>query len=87
MSFDYTSSKFTLEISSELGGYAIVYVPWLHYRDSDESEALALEVKTSVGDWSVDGQYLRWTYERGGTLELERVGGPLSPQRLGTIVG
>lgn len=86
MTFDYSTSKFTLEISSETGGYAMIYVPWLHYREADESESLALAVELSVGDWSMDGQHLCWSYEHGGKLELQRVGGPLSPQQLGTII-
>jgi hypothetical protein len=86
MSFDRKSSKFNLEIESEEAGYAIIYVPWLHYRTSDESEELSVEVSVSRGTWSLDGQFLTWQYERGGKLEVQRAGGALSPERLGTIV-
>lgn len=94
MSFDIKSSKFSLEIESDAEGYAVVYVPWLHYRASDDSygsdgsDQLAVEVSVSQGDWSLSGQLLSWKYEQGGKLklELERAGGALSPRQLGTIV-
>ncbi|KAH9902105.1 putative glycosyl hydrolase [Xylariomycetidae sp. FL2044] len=86
MSFDIKSSKFTLEVKADGRGDALVYVPWLHYRQSDDSEALDLRVDVSEGEWSVTGQELRWEYERGGTLKLERAGGALTPEQLGTVL-
>jgi hypothetical protein len=84
--FDLNTSKFELKVQSDVAGYAIVYVPWLHYRDSDDSEQLNLIVEISEGDWALDGQSLRWNYERGGTLKIRRAKGALTPKELGTIV-
>ncbi|CAJ2501316.1 Uu.00g041690.m01.CDS01 [Anthostomella pinea] len=86
MSFDVSTGKFELEIESKEPGYAVVYVPWLHYKKSDDPEEVDLDVKISEGDWSVKGQYLRWDYMKGGKLKLSRAGGALSPEQLGTIV-
>lgn len=86
MSFDYKSSEFNLEIESKGPGDATIYLPWLHYRQSDGSEELALDVKTSEGEWSVQGQLLTWQYPRGGKIEIKRAGEALAPEQLGTIV-
>ncbi|KAH8648503.1 glycoside hydrolase superfamily [Xylariales sp. PMI_506] len=86
MSFDLRSSEFSLVVSSAVPGDAVVYVPWLHYRKSDESEELGLEVMASEGTWSVTGQLLTWQYSRGGKLEIKRGGGALTPDRLGTMI-
>ncbi|KAI0023054.1 putative glycosyl hydrolase [Xylariomycetidae sp. FL0641] len=86
MAFDLATSRFELEIRSDGPGWAEVYVPWLHYRREDDAEDLALEVVLSSGSWARDGQLLRWEYEGGGTLRVQREGGVLSPERLGTIV-
>ncbi|KAI1341455.1 putative glycosyl hydrolase [Xylariaceae sp. FL0016] len=86
MSFDVDTSRFILDIEAEQPGNAIVYVPWLHYRRSDESDELGLKVEVSGGEWSLEGQHLRWIYQSGGRLELEREGGVLSQSALGTIV-
>ncbi|ORY63932.1 glycoside hydrolase superfamily [Pseudomassariella vexata] len=89
MRFEYKTSKFSVEIEShaETEGYALIYVPWLHYRRSDDGEELDLDIRILEGDWSLTGQELRWNYRKGGKLELERGGGALTPQQLGTVVG
>ncbi|KAK9787918.1 putative Glycoside hydrolase family 5 domain-containing protein [Seiridium cardinale] len=86
MSFDVKSSEFKLEIKAEGPGDALIYVPWLHYRVSDESEEVGIEVTLSEGDWSLEGQLLTWRHQGDGKLELRRVGEALTPDRLGTVV-
>lgn len=92
MSFDLKTSRFELEIDTEgeEGGDAVVYVPWLHYRRSSESEELDLKVDLSHGTWCLDTEktLLQWRYEKGGRLSmrLERAGGALSPRELGTVL-
>ncbi|KAI1872184.1 uncharacterized protein JN550_003903 [Neoarthrinium moseri] len=86
LSFDVQSSKFHLEIESNTPGDATIYVPWLHYRKSDQNEELDLKVTVSEGEWSLKNQLLTWRYDRGGSLEFERAQGPLTPEQLGTIV-
>lgn len=101
MSFDLKTSRFELDIQVESsqqggGGDVVVYVPWLHYRKSDDDdgngtcEELALMVDISHGSWSLDTDktLLYWRYETGGrlSLKLERAGGVLSPRELGTVL-
>ncbi|KAK8109702.1 cytoplasmic protein [Apiospora kogelbergensis] len=96
MAFDLKTSRFEAEVDMDGGekeeeAIATVYVPWLHYRQSDEdTEQLALQVQVADGDaWEVKGQVLTWRIRGGGgrrRLELERQGGVLSPRQLGTII-
>lgn len=90
MSFDLNTSRFELEIKADTGGDAIIYIPWLHYRKSDDSDELHLKVHVSHGQWTLDTEknILNWTFEEGGSLNirLKREGGALSPQELGTVL-
>lgn len=86
MTFNYKTSRFTLQVESDKAGQAAVYIPWLHYRKTDESKELDIQVTVSEGSYLVGGQMLVWRYERGGKLAIERVGGALAPERLGTVI-
>lgn len=90
MSFDLKTSKFSLEIDSAHGGNAIIYIPWLHYRKDEKSDELDVKVAASTGQWSLDDhtQLLNWIYGSEGKIQivLEREGGTLSPQDLGTVI-
>lgn len=103
MLFDLKTSRFELEIQVESsqqqgggrGGDVVVYVPWLHYRKSDDNgdgtcDELDLKVDLSHGSWSLDTEQtlLCWRYETGGrlSLKMERAGGALSPRELGTVL-
>lgn len=86
MSFDVKSGSFSLEVESDRPGDASIYVPWLHYRKSNDSNEVSVEVTTSCGQWVVQGQLLSWKYPQGGKLELHRSGGALTPELLGTIL-
>lgn len=92
MNFDVNSGQFKLELeSSAESGFAVVYLPWLHYRNNDGEDRLSYYFKTSLGQAHIDAdddQYLRWEYGAGcGTLEIKST--PVcrpSPERLGTVV-
>ncbi|KAH6648644.1 glycoside hydrolase superfamily [Truncatella angustata] len=86
MSFDVRSGAFTLEIKSKEPGDAVVYLPWLHYRESDGSKKLSIEATVSEGEWSIQDQIFVWRYEKGGKLEVHRTGNPLTLEQVGTIV-
>lgn len=86
MCFDVKSGRFSLEIESEGPGDAIIYVPWLHYRKSEDPDEVAVEVMISSGEWSLQGQLLSWKYEQGGKLEFRRAGEALTPELLGTVL-
>lgn len=108
MSFDLKTSRFELDVdvlgSSNAtsqqesegggGGDVEIYVPWLHYRKSDDTSELDVKVDVSHGSWALDTTdhltLLCWRYDdnTGGKrlrLRLERVGGALSPRELGTV--
>lgn len=96
MAFDLKTSRFEAEVdigAQEGDGEVVasVYVPWLHYREGDNGEQLALQVHVADSDhWEVQGQMLTWRIRDGGggrkKLEIGRQRGVLSPQQLGTIV-
>lgn len=71
------------------GGEAVIYVPWLHYRATDDDpETVTLDVSASDGGtWSVEGQRLAWRFgPKGGRFEVVRKGGKLSAEQVGTLV-
>lgn len=90
MAFDLKTSMFVLEIDSHHGGSAVIYTPWLHYRRDDESDELDLKITASAGQCSYrsETQLLNWAYGSAGKIKIaiERAGGPLSPQSLGTVI-
>lgn len=90
MDFDLKTSKFYVDIDAADAGDVVIYVPWLHYRRSDDEDELELEVDASGGKWSLHNkvQMLHWTYQQGGKLSLQftRASGVLSPKELGTLV-
>lgn len=91
MEFDFKSSQFTAEIeATQVLGDVVVYVPWLHYRRSDDEDELDVDMHATEGEFSLDwkGQRLVWRYSRRGrlSLTLKRKSGPLSPKELGTLV-
>ncbi|POS74733.1 hypothetical protein DHEL01_v206867 [Diaporthe helianthi] len=90
MGFDLKTSRFNADIEAVEAGDVVVYVPWLHYRRSDDEDELELDVRVSEGEWSLGSkaQLLRWTHPQGGRLSLQftRSSGPLSPKDLGTLV-
>ncbi|KAK8073962.1 cytoplasmic protein [Apiospora phragmitis] len=99
MAFDVKTSRFEVEVDigpvgekKDEEAVATIYVPWVHYRQSDEAEQLALQVQVADSDaWEVQGQVLTWRICGGGgdgqkKLEMERQGGVLSPRQLGTII-
>lgn len=90
MSFDLKTSKFLLDIESHGQGETVIYLPWLHYRRDDRGDDLDLQVTTSAGRWSLDDEQRLLYWKRGiegrSQITVERSGGPLSPNRLGTVV-
>ncbi|KAK8070758.1 glycoside hydrolase [Apiospora hydei] len=85
MAFDLKTSRFEAEVDivgGQQDGEAVasIYVPWLHYRQGNEAEQLALQVQVAEGDaWEVQGQVLTWRIRGGGggrkKFEMERQGG------------
>lgn len=90
MSFDFSTSRFLLDIEFGEQGDAIIYLPWLHYRRDDRSDDLDVQVTISAGQWSLDDEqrllYWQCGIEGRSQITLERSGGPLSPEQLGTVV-
>ncbi|KKY37940.1 putative glycoside hydrolase family 5 [Diaporthe ampelina] len=90
MDFDLKTARFRVEVEAVESGDVVVYVPWLHYRRSDEEDGLEVKADVSAGEWVLhnEAQLLHWTYQQGGKLSLQftRASGTLSPKELGTLV-